>query len=380
MKKIAIVGCGNMGGGHAMAIGDGTGYTDWQIPQIIDAEIEAVTTDISDKLVLAGICDIDPVRQEWGRKEGYRIYESLEEILNDSDVDIVLVATPNHLHAEIAIKAMRAGKHVLCEKPVCPSSAELEEVLKVSRETGKVFYPRQNRRWDPDYLAIKKIYDECPLGKPINLENRIGGGGADGPFGWRAIKKYGGGMMLDWGVHLIDRILLMNPSKVKQVFCQVINVAGTDVDEGFNLTIVFEDGFVAYIESGAGHYDSPQPAWRLTCEKGMAEAEAMTAKGAKLLKPRPRGDFVREFNALPTRKEPVKLGEGGEWFMPRGAANDEEPIEKIVFDRNSLYRNLVACIEGAEQQLVTGEQALRVLKLMEAALRSAEINEAIDFE
>ena len=178
MKNIAIVGCGNMGGGHALAIGDGTGYTDWQIPQIIDPEIEAVTTDISKKLKLAGICDIDPVRQDWAKSEGWHVYPTLDDVLADPNVDIVLVATPNHLHAEIAIKAMRAGKHVLCEKPVTPTSAELEEVLKVSRETGKVFFPRQNRRWDPDYLLMKKVYDERPIGKPLSLENRIGGGGA----------------------------------------------------------------------------------------------------------------------------------------------------------------------------------------------------------
>ena len=380
MKRIAIVGCGNMGGGHALAIGDGTGYTDWQIPQLIDPEIEAATTDISKKLQLVGICDLDPVRQEWGKKEGYHIYPTLDDVLADPTVDIVLVATPNHLHAEIAIKAMRAGKHVICEKPVCPTSAELEQVLAVSKETGKVFYPRQNRRWDPDFLAIKKIYDERPLGKPLNLENRIGGGGASGPFGWRAVKKYGGGMMLDWGVHLIDRILMMNTSKIKQIFCQVINLTGTDVDEGFNLTLVFEDGFIVYIESGAGHFDSPQPAWRLTCEKGMAEAEAMTADGAKLLTPKPRESFAGMHNALPTRREPVLLGKDGGGFRFPGPVNEETPIERIVFDRNSLYRNLVNTIEGTEKQIVTGEQALRVLKVMEAALHSAEINAVVDFE
>jgi len=380
MKRIAIVGCGNMGSGHAMAIGDGTGYTDWQIPQLIDPEIEAATTDISIMLQLAGIFDIDPVRQEWARNEGYHVYHSLDEVLSDPSVDIVLIATPNHLHTDIAIKSMRAGKHVLCEKPVCPTSAELEQVLAVSKETGMVLYPRQNRRWDPDFLAIKKVYDERPLGRPLNLENRIGAGGAGGPFGWRCFKKYGGGMMLDWGVHLIDRILIMNPCKVKQVFCQVINLNGTDVDEGFNLTLIFEDGFIAYIESGAGHFDPPGPAWRLTCEKGMAQADAMTAAGARLLKPKPRESFAVIHNSLPTRKKPVMSGESDSVFRFPGPQNEEIPISKVIYDRNSLYRNLVNTIEGTEEQLVTGEQALRVLKLMEAALHSAQVNSVVDFE
>ena len=381
MKNIAIVGCGNMGGGHALAIGYGTGYTDWQLPQIIDEEIEAVTTDISKILHLSGICDIDPARQEWARNEGFHVYETYEDILNDPEVDIVLIALPNHLHAEYAIKAMRAGKHVLCEKPVCPTSKELEEVLAVSRETGKVFYPRQNRRWDPDYLLVKKIYDEKLAGEPLSLENRIGGGGADGPFGWRMEKRFGGGMMLDWGVHLIDRIVQLDKSKVKQIFCQVINLNGTDVDEGFNLVLVFEDGFIAYIESGAGHFDSVTPGWRLNCTKGIGEVQAMTGEGAYILKARPRDpNFVRSFNALPVRKPTIKRGEGPNWFTAPPTNADKVELERLVFDRNSLYRNLVGCIEGTEEQIVKGEEALRVLKIMEAALHSAEVNSFVDFE
>ena len=387
MKNIAIIGIGNMGGGHALAIHYGTGYTDWQLAQVINPDIEAVTTDISKILHLQGVWDIDPVRREWAEKEGMFVYANEDELFDDPKVDIVLVALPNHLHCHYAIKAMRAGKHVLCEKPVTPTSAELEEILKVSKETGKVFYPRQNRRWDPDFLAIKKIYDEQPIGKPLNLENRIGGGGASGPFGWRAVKAYGGGMMLDWGVHLIDRILQLNKSKVSQVACQTFNLNGPDkngeyVDEGFNLRLVFEDGFNVYIESGAAHFDSPTPAWRLTCEKGIAEAEAMTGEGAKIIKPAPRDpNFVRDFSSLPTRKPTVMRGEAPVWFPPRGGNNQEEPIDLVIFDRNSLYRNLVACIEGTEEQIVTGEQALRVLRVMETALKSGEMGGiAIDFE
>lgn len=244
-----------------------------------------------------------------------------------------------------------------------------------------VFYPRQNRRWDPDYLLIKKIYDEQLAGKPLSLENRIGGGGADGPFGWRSEKRFGGGMMLDWGVHLIDRIVQMNKSKIKQIYCQIINLTGTDVDEGFNLTLVFEDGFIAYIESGVGHFDSPTPGWRLNGTTGIGEVITFSGEGAKVLKAKPRDpNFVRDFNALPVRKPTIKRGEGSSWFAAPPMNNDAIELERPIFDRNALYRNLVDCIEGKADQIVTGEQALRVLKIMEAALFSGEKNEFVDFE
>ncbi len=107
----------------------------------------------------------------------------------------------------------------------------------------------------------------------------------------------------------------------------------------------------------------------------------MTGEGARTLTPKPRDDsFVREFSALPTRRPAIMRGEGQPWFAPGRNMNVEEPIERIIFDRNSLYRNLVNCIEGTEEQLITGEQALRVLKIMEAALHSAEIGAFVDFE
>ena len=85
----------------------------------------------------------------------------------------MLVATPNDDHKELSIRAMRAGKNVLCEKPVMMNSKDLEDVLEVAKETGKVFYPRQNRRWDKDYLTMKKVYDEKLIGNVFHIESPL---------------------------------------------------------------------------------------------------------------------------------------------------------------------------------------------------------------
>ena len=163
--NIGIVGCGGMGGGHAIAIASGTGNAVWNADDPEGTAFKGEhNTDISKKMALAGVYDIDPERQAWAGQRGYYNYDSYEAMLADEKVDAVLNATPNHLHKDMAIAAMRAGKHVLCEKPVMITSSDLEDVLKVSRETGKVFYPRQNREWDEDFRIIKKIYDEFVQG------------------------------------------------------------------------------------------------------------------------------------------------------------------------------------------------------------------------
>ncbi|MBQ7011891.1 MAG: Gfo/Idh/MocA family oxidoreductase, partial [Clostridia bacterium] len=101
-----------------------------------------------------GIFDISPTACEAGEKRGLRVYSSLDEILADEAIECVLIATTNDAHAPLSIAAMRAGKNVICEKPVTMSSAELTEVMAVAKETGKVFTIDQNRRVNPDFVPV----------------------------------------------------------------------------------------------------------------------------------------------------------------------------------------------------------------------------------
>jgi predicted dehydrogenase len=128
-----------------------------------------------DRVNVVGIYDIKESRRQYAKENNIYAYERLEEVLKDEKVDIVLVATPNDLHKEISIKALKAGKNVVCEKPAMMNSEELEEVMSVSKETGKLFVVHQNRRWDEDFLTIKKIYDEKLLGDIYNIESRVHG-------------------------------------------------------------------------------------------------------------------------------------------------------------------------------------------------------------
>lgn len=368
---VAIVGCGGMGGGHAIAISSGTGNAIWNTNAAVGTVWKGnKNTDISKKLVLAGVYDINPARQQWAADRGLHNYESFEAILADEAVDIVLIATPNHLHRELAIASMRAGKHVLCEKPVTPSSAELEDILNVSRETGKVFYPRQNRRWDEDFLIIKKIYDENLLGKMFNIECRVLGSRGI-PGDWRGIKEYGGGMMLDWGVHLLDRLLIMVPEKIKKVFCSFTHITNDEVDDGFKMHVTFESGLTAVIEVGTCHFIS-LPLWFIAGNHGTAQIDNWYCEGR----------MVRLKSWDDKDATPILAGAGlTKTMAPRGENSVEVlPLPSVEFDNNELYSNLVDTINGTAAQIVTGEQALRVLKLMEAAFESDEKGIVINFE
>jgi len=375
MKRIAILGCGGMGSGHAIAIASGTGIAVWN-PVTENAKDTktmtqgAMDTDISKKLELAGVYDIDPARNAWAAERGYHVYESYDAILADKSVDIVLIATPNHLHKDQAIAAMRAGKHVLCEKPVTPSSAELEAIMAVSRETGKVFYPRQNRRWDRDFRIVKKIYDEQLVGKVFTVESRIQGSRGI-PGDWRGVKAYGGGMMLDWGVHLLDRLLFMVPEKITKVFCDLTHITNDECDDGFKMYMTFASGLTASVEVGTCHFIN-LPLWYVAGKEGTAVINNWNCDG-KIV----RLNSWEDKDALP-----ILAGAGlTKTMAPRdGASTAEYALPTVDFDNNELYGNLVDVIDGTADQIVTPDQALRVLKLMEAAFESSEKGTVVYFE
>ena len=207
--RLGIVGFGGMGNWHR---------------ELIESGIE--------NLEIAGMFDIKEERQEAARALGYRAYESLDALLADETVDMILVSTPNDCHKPIAIKAMEAGKNVVSEKPVTLSSEDLLEMIDASKRTGKIFTVHQNRRWDEDFLTVKKLYDENALGDVFNIESRVHGSRGI-PGDWRGKKEHGGGMMLDWGVHIIDQMLMMVKEKITSIYCKVNHVTNYEVDDGF---------------------------------------------------------------------------------------------------------------------------------------------------
>ncbi|MDR1001408.1 MAG: Gfo/Idh/MocA family oxidoreductase [Clostridiales bacterium] len=372
-KRIAIIGCGGMGAGHAIAIASGTGIAMWFPKGMSEALVkndDQHSTNISNRLELAGVYDIDPARNEWAAAQGFSVYDSFNAVLNDNSVDIVLIATPNHLHKDMAIASMRAGKHVLCEKPVTVTSAELEEVIVVAKETGKVFYPRQNRRWDEDFLIIKKIYNENLVGKTFNIESRVMGSRGI-PGDWRGVKASGGGMMLDWGVHLLDRILLMVPEKVKRVYCNMTYIKNDECDDGFKLQLVFESGLTVSVEVGTCHFIN-HPIWYIAGDQGTAVIEDWKGHGKLVV--------LKSWQDKDAK--PILAGEGlTKTMAPRERDSVEEhPLPDVAYDKNTLYLNLADVIDGKAEQIVTAEQALRVLKLMEAAFKSSETGEVARFE
>jgi predicted dehydrogenase len=345
--KIGIIGFGGMGNWHRETI------------------------ENIDGLSVAGIYDICDKRIDYAKECGINTYDSMEELLADENIDLVLVATPNDLHNPIAKKAMRAGKHVVSEKPVTLNSTDLQEMIDVSKETGMLFTVHQNRRWDEDFLTIKKILDEQKLGEVFRIESRVHGSRGI-PGDWRQEKEHGGGMVLDWGVHLLDQVLLMmGETKLKKVYATTTNVTNTMVDDGFTAILYFETGLEVLVEVGTSNFIS-LPRWYMLGQNGTAIIEDWNLTGRIV-----RATGKNEKDVVPVR---TAAGLTKTMAPRRDDTIITEELDIVKSDIRDFYKNVMSTIEQKEEINVKLPEVMRVMKLMEAIFTSAETRQVVEFE
>ena len=343
-KRVAIVGYGGQGAWHAS--------------HIMKSEVVS----------LAGIYDIAEKRVLAAKENGIFVYESLEAVFADGSVDIVVCATPNDVHKDIVIGALTAGKNVICEKPVALSVADFDLMVAAAKESGKLLSVHQNRRWDVDFLAVKSLINSGEIGETLNIESRIHGSRGI-PSDWRCHKPQGGGMILDWGVHLIDQMLQLIPERVVRVWCELTNITTDEVDDGFNLHLGFEDGKRATVEVGTYNFIA-MPRFYMQAKNGSALIEdwQKKCKVNKLL-------AWCEKDVLP-----VQTAAGiTKTMAPRDELTIKSyEIERPISDVHDFYRNFVLSIDGKAEQLIKNEEVRRVLLVMQAAFASGESGKSLE--
>lgn len=334
--QLAIVGLGGMGNWHRETI------------------------ETIDGIEVCGSFDIKEERQQFARNHGITPYNSLEELLADEKVDIVLCATPNDAHKDIVIRALRAGKNVVCEKPVTMNSKDLQDMMDVAEETGKLFTVHQNRRWDEDYLTVRKIYQENMLGDVFRIESRVHGSRGI-PGDWRQEPEHGGGMVLDWGVHILDQALMMIPYKVKSVYSTMTHVTNELVDDGFTVVLTFENGLEYLLEVGTSNFIG-LPRWYVLGQNGTAVIKDWDLSG----------EIVRITDWSKNDAVPIRTAAGlTKTMAPRTEETiHTDPLPIVRSDIRDFYKNVMATISGEEEIIVKLPEVMRVMKLMERDRKS----------
>lgn len=312
--------------------------------------------------------DIDKAKLEKAEAAGLKTFENLETFLSDDLLDIVLIAVPNNFHKDLAIQAMNAGKHVVCEKPVALNSMELEEMLECSEKNGVLFTVHQNRRMDKDFRIMKKIYDENMLEDVFRIESRVQGsrGIADT---WRRRKENGGGMLYDWGVHLIDQLLFMIDAKVTSIFAEFQYLGNYGVDDNFRLTLTFDNGISALVEIGTCNYIM-FPIWYMCGRKGTAQIDYWNLEG--------RIYHLIDNDIKFEDEIPSTLVGPSITLAPRASDTMEElPLPDAETDEGFFYKNLYNALNGTEELIVKPSEITRVMQIIDLAFESGEKKQVI---
>ena len=176
--------------------------------------------NLSDKYKIVAVSDpIEERRLEAAEKFGCEAYSEFDQLIKDDEVELVVVATPSHLHAPCTIKALEAGKNVVCEKPMATNLAEADGMIEAAKKTGNLLTIFQNSLFYPDYLKVKEVIQSGKLGRVVLV--KIYSHSFGRRWDWQTLKKFGGGELRNNAVHLIIQGLQLLGDKEPEVFCDL---------------------------------------------------------------------------------------------------------------------------------------------------------------
>lgn len=203
----------------------------------------------------------DDASKDWPEA---KVYRSIDELVQDPDVDVVVLTTTPVTHFALASQALRAKKHVLVEKPFTPTSTEARDLVKIAKEEGVMLTVYQNRRYDADFLTLKKLIEDGALGRVVEFESHFDRHRPQMPAGdsWKTSpEEYS--VVFDLGTHLMDQVVALYGLPQR-----ITGFVGSQ--RGKRNTSGLEDTFTALL-----HYDDVNGEGELmaTCKAGVVSAE-----------------------------------------------------------------------------------------------------------
>ncbi|MER2999433.1 oxidoreductase [Pontibacter populi] len=299
------------------------------------------------------------------------IVASEQDIIEDETIDLVVVATANPTHYNLAKAALLAGKHVLVDKPFTITSAEADELIVLAKEKQKVLTVYQNRRWDSDFKTVKKVLQDNLLGRLVEYEahfdryrNEIK------PDTWKEENLPGAGILYDLGAHLIDQALVLF-GEPQRVYADIkIQRQGSKIPDYFEV-VLFYSNLKVILKAGMLVRETG-PHFILHGSKGSFVKYGMDVQEAALK----AGSFPTAA-ATDWGQEPEEL-----WGMLNTELNGlhfKGKIESEIGDYSGLYQNVYDAIIGQDELEVKPEQARNTIRIIELAMQSSQENRTLSY-
>jgi len=298
------------------------------------------------------VAELDSSRLEVAKRDfpGIETYQTVDAMLKKSDVNLLAIITPHNTHAKLAVQCLKAGRHVVAEKPMAITTAECDTMIAAAKKSGVVLSTYHNRHWDGIILGAMNQIRNGTIGEVVRVEVEMGGMGKPGDW-WRSSKSISGGILFDWGVHLLEYTLQMVNSEVEEVSGYLWNGAWAD-----------------------------QTKWKKDCNEDEGHVVVRYASGAWSML------TVTSLDGRPNQPWFKVVGTSGTMTLDWGATEvvnlckDGSCTKRIGNPPSEgwrLYQNVADHLTGKEKLVITPEWARRPIHILDLAHQSAKLGRAL---
>ncbi|MEZ4677646.1 MAG: Gfo/Idh/MocA family oxidoreductase [Caldilineaceae bacterium] len=324
----------------------GLGRSGWSIHA-------ALLEPLAHQFQVVAVVDADPARREEAiERFDCQAYDSYDALLADPAVELIVVSLPNFLHADAAIQALAAGKHVVCEKPMATSLADADRMVAAAATSDKVLTIFQQRRYNPDFVKVKEVIDSGILGRIVQI--RLCANGFSRRWDWQTLQKFGGGSLNNTGPHFLDMALQLFGQAEIQAFCHLDRTLTLgDADDHVKLLLKGEGAPTIDIEiSSAAAY--PSEMWTVLGTRGGLTGGARELHWKWVVD----GEMPhRELDTAPTPNRSYNRDQLI-WHEEQWTLDDSGSDAHAQF-----YTDLFATIRGEKPLVITPESVRRVIWL-----------------
>lgn len=333
--RAGILGLGRSGWSiHALGLAEHPGYT-----------VAAVADPAAER------------RDEAKQRFECAAYADPVELLSDKNVEVVVVATPSHTHAPLAIEALARGKHVVVEKPMGQSVTEIDQMISAANRAEKILTCYQPRRLDAEFVAIQELIASGGLGRIVMI--RRGTYQFDRRADWQMLRKFGGGELSNTGPHLLDQLLLLLGEGPLDLFADLQHTVGAgDAEDHVKLTLKNRTGTVADLEI-TRCCAFPQPQWLILGTLGSLIRTPGGELSVKRLDPARLGELHVDEGPAAGRR--YGTGERLEWRQETLKPEQTRSQALLFYDR------LQATLRENAPLFVTPESIRRQIDIIERA-------------
>jgi scyllo-inositol 2-dehydrogenase (NADP+) len=318
---------------------------------------------LAEGLRLAAVATRDPERRARAESEqGVATFESLDQMLDSDAVDLVVLATPHDTHRDLAVRTLQAGRHVVVDKVMALTARECDDMILAARQEDLMLSVFHNRRWDGDFLTVKHALDSGLLGDPLMVEIGIYGHGT--PGGWRGRRAQMGGILYDWGAHLVDQALQLFPEPIAHVYgVSQFRNPGTDIESFARCELLFQSGAICAVEV-SNRARLGKHHWHVYGSKGTLTKDGVDPQEAVMRQRR-----IQDSREDPAQRAHVLTEVQGQMM--------DMVIDTISGSWTSYYQNIADVLTKGAPLAVQPEGVRKAVSVLEAQRLSAETGRAI---